>query len=143
MVLQRREVDPPESEPMWGERELETRYALWRQNVEKEGAVIFCAFLGDDLVGISMVTMHRENQTCEVYALHVDRDHRRQGIGTALLLKAEAQCRDWRSSQLLLYTGFKASSLDFYRAQGYRVVGIQDPQVKTKNFDLTMVKELD
>ncbi len=142
LTLRRKRVDPPTQEPKWGKTEFEGRCALWRRNVIEEGAVFHGAFLGDRLVGVSLVTRLSDGRTAELYTLHVDRAHRGQGIGKALLDAAESQCRAWGCDQLLTYTGFKASSLDFYRARGYRVVGVQDPSVKTKNFDVTVVKSL-
>jgi GNAT superfamily N-acetyltransferase len=140
LTLQRQEVRPPEQEPTWGQEELRGRFTLWKRNCQ-EGAVFFGAFLRGALVGVSLVTKLADGATGELYSLHVDRQHRRQGVGTALLDAAEAQGKAWCCRRLLVYTGLKASSLDFYRSRGYQVVGIQDPRVKTKNFDLTLVKE--
>jgi GNAT superfamily N-acetyltransferase len=142
LSLRRASVEPPEQIPKWSERELVGRYALWQRNAREEGAVFHGAFVGDKLVGVSLVARLSDGQSAELYAIHVDRATRRQGIGTALLDRAESQCKAWGCTRLLVYTSFKASSLDFYRARGYCVIGIQDPSVKTKNFDLTLLKKL-
>lgn len=142
LSLLRKSLDPPEQEPSWGEKELASRYALWKRNHDEEGAVFYGAFIGDKLVGMSAVVRLPDCRTGELYALHVDKKHRRRGIGSALLAESENQCTIWSCNLLILYTGFKASSLDFYRAKGYDIVGIQNPNMKTKNFDLTMAKKL-
>jgi GNAT superfamily N-acetyltransferase len=136
-------VDPPEEEPNWGEIELADRYALWRRNYEEEGAVFIGAFVDNTIVGICAVVKLKDRRTAEIYTLQVDKDHRKQGLGTTLLARAESQCTTWGCLQLFTYTTFKASSLDFYRSKGYRIVGIQDPAVTTKNFAVTVAKQLD
>ncbi|HIJ64996.1 MAG TPA: GNAT family N-acetyltransferase [Candidatus Hydrogenedentes bacterium] len=142
LSLQRVVVEPPEHEPNWGEEELSCRYALWRRNVEEEGAVFFGAFVGDALAGVSLMTKFPDGQTAELYALHVDRQHRRQGLGAALMERVENQCAAWDCAQLLTYTTLKASSLDFYRSRKFCVIGLQDPSVETKNFEVTLLKKL-
>ena len=143
LSLVREEVDPPEEEPNWGEGELAGRYDLWRKNCEEEGAIFFGAFVDDRIVGICAVVKLADSHTAEIYTLQVDRDHRQQGLGTALLARGESQCVAWGCSQLFTYATFKASSLDFYRSKGYRIVGIQYPGVTTKNFDVTLAKQLE
>lgn len=142
LCLRREIIDPPQEEPNWGEKELAHRYALWIRNRDEEGAVFLGAFEQGRLVGMVAVARRPGGRTAELYALHVDRSCRHRGIGRALLDETEQQCIRWRCDTLILYTGFKASTLDFYRARGYRVVGIQTPTIRTKNFDLTLAKTL-
>ena len=142
LLFRRDTIDPPETQANWGEKELATRYDLWEKNYRDEGAVFFGAFHGYDLIGMSAVVRLPDGEMGELYPLHVDKSHRRQGIGNALVDRAEAQCATWSCSQLLTYTGFKANAVDFYLSKGFEIVGIQDPRVKTKNFDLTLLKTL-
>jgi len=142
LALRRESVAPLETQANWGEDELSGRYDLWEKNCRDEGTVFFGAFRGDDLVGVSAVVRLSDGETGELYALHVDRSYRRQGIGSALLDKAEAQCKAWSCSRLLTYTTFKISAVDLYLSRGFEIIGIQNPKVKTKNFDLTLLKKL-
>ena len=142
LALHREAVNPPANQPNWGKQELATRYSLWEKNYRDEGAIFSGAFYGDDLVGMSAIVRLSDSQTCELYALHIDRTYRRQGIGSTLLDRAKAQGKAWSCNQLLTYTTFKASAVDFYLSKGFEIVGIQNPKVKTKNFDLTLLKRL-
>ena len=135
------QCDPPEFEANWGRRELDTRFNLWRRNMEQEGAVFHGAFVGDRLVGVVFV-VERDGATAEIGTLHIDYRHRRKGVGSALVAHSEAQARQWGCKQIFAYTSYKARALEFYRAKGYRIVGIQDPMVATKNFDMTVAKSL-
>ena len=54
----------------------------------------------------------------------------------------EARCKAWSCRQLLTYTTFKASAVELYLSKGIKIIGIQNPEVKTKNFDLTLLKKL-
>ena len=53
-----------------------------------------CAFKAAWLVGFALVTARAGPGTGELYSLFVDRGHRRQGVGSALLTAAEGHCRD-------------------------------------------------
>jgi len=130
LLLERKAVNPPEDEPNWG-------------NVEEESAVFFGAFTHDAPVGICAIVKLPDGKTADLYTLQVDAGYRRQGIGAALLAKEESECLIWGCTQLFTYTTFKASSLDFHLAKGYRIVGLQEPSVPTKNFAVTVAKQLE
>lgn len=100
---------------------------------------MFGALEEDRLVGIAMAGPLADGITAELCTLYVHRPCRRHGIGRALMDRAESQCIEWGRSQLLVYTSYDAGAVDFYLSRSYRIVGIQDPCVQTKNFPITML----
>ena len=141
--LSRRELDTPRVEANWGDQELASRCALWAENVN-DGAAMFGAFRGEELIGFCIVARLDDSRTSELYSIFVDRRSRGQGVGKALLCRAERQSMEWGCEEMVLYTdtGHAAATVEFYLARRYRVVGIQDTAVKSKNFPLTMAKRL-
>jgi GNAT superfamily N-acetyltransferase len=141
--LRRQPVSPALARPDWGAQERETRYQLWRNNLEHDGCIMHGAFREDRLVGIVLTGRLADGITAEIYTLHVHHPERGGGIGTQLMDKAESQAAKWGCSQVLVYTGYECGAVDFYLRRGYRVVGIQDPCVATKNFPITLLRQLE
>lgn len=139
--LVRKAIQPARQIPNWGHRELESQFALYRRNLQY-GAILLGGFNGEILVGFVLVTVHPDENTGEIYSLFVDRSHRGNGLGSALVKQAEAYCRSRGSPTLILYTGHSAPAVDFYLKRGFRIVGIRDPRFATKGFDLTVAKDL-
>lgn len=141
LTLIRRELDTPRVEANWGDQEIASRCALWAENI-KDGAAMFGAFRGEGLIGFCIVARVDDPRTSELYSVFVDRRSRERGVGKALLCRAERQSVEWGCEEMVLYTGYAAATMEFYLACGYRIVGIQDAAVKSKNFPLTMAKRL-
>lgn len=81
-------------------------------------------FAGETLIGVLEVTPESWNNRLRVINLWVEKDHRRQGIGKALLEKAKrlATARAHRAIVLETQTS-NAGAIAFYFSQGFVVAG--------------------
>jgi ribosomal-protein-alanine N-acetyltransferase len=84
------------------------------------------AFSGNSLVGFAVASWLREETAGELEGLFVERDFRRQGIGTALILA----CMDWAANAgaSVLRLEVRASNdvaLALYHRHGFNAAGVR------------------
>ncbi|HTT08467.1 MAG TPA: GNAT family N-acetyltransferase [Gammaproteobacteria bacterium] len=72
---------------------------------------------------IAGISGHRWGGTCHINHLWVHQEHRKSGLGTALIKEAEAEARKAKCSQVLLSShSFQAPG--FYEKMGYHLVAV-------------------
>ena len=142
--LVRQELQMPTAVANWGESELRSRMQLWRRNLT-DGASFWGAFLGERLVSFALISERFPDQTAELYSLFVDAAHRRKGIGSELLARAEQEAVNMGAHTMSLFTALKnAGAIDFFLSTGYQVIGIHDSStVKHKGWELRLAKALE
>ena len=143
LTLSKRALETPTISTTWGAREVTGRMELWRRNLA-DGATFYGAHLAEKLVGFVLVSWRLSDGTVELYSIFVDRAHRRQGIGSALVAKAEERAAELRAHTVHMSTTMaNAAAVDFYRARGYRLIGVYDTtKVKDKGAEISLAKEL-
>jgi GNAT superfamily N-acetyltransferase len=73
---------------------------------------------------VGMAGIERQTGDCaELRRMAVKSSHRRKGIGRELLRTAEAFCREWRYSKIVLSTSeLQVAAMRLYESSGYRRV---------------------
>lgn len=99
---------------------------LLLQHVQDSGVSFFVAEAGEPVVGYTTGGMN-EVGAGEVGALNVDPGHWRSGIGTRLLERVEADCReqDWNPMQIRVIAGNDVAR-PFYEKHGYEVESTEE-----------------
>lgn len=143
LLLSRRRLSKPAQSPSWDAHEIRTRMGPWRRYLA-DGATFWGAYLNHKLVGFALISWLLPDDTVELFSLFVDHAHHRGGIGSALLAKAEEETARINGVAVYLSTTLKnAAAVDFFRANGYRFIGIQDTSsVKHGGWELRMAKDL-
>lgn len=110
--------------------ELDTARAYWRgviQSVADGERVLICALVNGDLAGTVQLYLSPEPNAphrAEIYKLLVHPAYQRQGLGEALMRKAEDQARGLERTVLLLDTAQGSASERIYRRIGWQEVGV-------------------
>ena len=107
-----------------------------RKAIQKylDNAEVHLAFVGDDLVGVSVTT--RELDVVELKNLAVHEKHRGKGIGRLLVQHAIEQARSNKASKIEVGTGNSSLlQLSLYQKSGFKIVGVE------KDFFLKNYKE--
>ena len=82
-------------------------------------------FIDEKLVGIIAVNFEQWNKRLRVNELLVEQDYRRQGIGNKLMDYVKAYAKEIGARALILETQTcNTKAIDYYRAQGFKVIGI-------------------
>ena len=121
----------PHADPGWVlGRPFAARAAEWEAYARGEGAPMWVAEDGGGVVGLIAAGTARDADaapgTGEVYALYVDPDRQRAGIGTALLAVALDDLRSRGFTRATLWTfGVSAQSTAFYEKNGWRRDGAE------------------
>jgi N-acetylglutamate synthase-like GNAT family acetyltransferase len=94
----------------------------------ERSAIAFVAELDGKVVGLATVhvfaAIHVDHATAYLTALAVDENHRREGIGTILVLVAMAWAREQGAQRLSLVTGIERhESQRFYESLGFALTG--------------------
>ena len=99
-----------------------------------DNAEIHLAFIGDELVGVSVLT--KELDIAELRNIAVHEKHRRKGIGRLLVEHAIGQARNKRALRIEVGTGnSSALQLSLYQKCGFKIIGVE------KDFFLKNYKE--
>jgi ribosomal protein S18 acetylase RimI-like enzyme len=143
LKLIRSEIPSPAQTPHWNKQGIEGRAKSWKPFVE-QGGFFYGAFDKDQLVGFVILGPKRRDDSGEIVALFVDRDHRRVGIASELMRKAEEEAKNKGISSLFLYSNPTESSVNFYLRSGYQVVGLISKEiVRSLPGDVLMAKHLE
>lgn len=89
--------------------------------------ILLCAMNGDEIVGTVQLYLSPEPNAphrAEVFKLLVHGDHRRRGVGMALMQAVEWEASRRQRSLLLLDTALGSDSERVYRHLGWQQVGI-------------------
>lgn len=96
----------------------------WYRSLLPDG-LSFGGFDGQRLVGLAICQRQDWNATCIVWELHVDTEHRRQGIARRLLEHVEDAARGQQLRRVWLETqATNPDAIAFYRACGYEIGGL-------------------
>lgn len=99
-----------------------------------DNAEVYLAFIGDELVGVSVLT--REVDVAELKNIAVHEKHRNKGIGKQLVYHAIEKARNTKASKIEVGTGNSSLlQLSLYQKCGFKVVGVE------KDFFLKNYKE--
>lgn len=89
-----------------------------------EGAQAYGVFSGNNIIGCLEVWQEGWSNRLRVTELWVDEQHRRQGIGKALMDYARIKTREWNCRALILETqSCNEPAINFYLAQGLSFFG--------------------
>lgn len=89
-----------------------------------EAPKVFAAQLGGETVGYLELNYEAWNARMRVSNLWVEEGHRRQGVGNALMARAESEARAVGARALVLETqSCNDPAISFYRKQGFTLTG--------------------
>jgi len=94
--------------------------AEWTRARLLEGGVAFGAFDGDRLVGFIALKRRLIDDMALLAALWVSKSHRRQGVATALTLRAIDAARHSGATSMYVSACPSESAQGFYRSVGFR-----------------------
>jgi predicted N-acetyltransferase YhbS len=83
------------------------------------GALGLCAFAGERLVGIDLVTPHVRPGVAQLAFLHVSHGHRDRGIGGHLASELERRARDAGDVTMVVSSTPSANTVRFYLGRGF------------------------
>lgn len=114
----------------------------WRKHLD-QGGRLYGAFDGERLEGFCVLSAKRADGSIELVALFVDRDYRRKGIATKLMMWAEKQAVKMGAETMFLYANPTVSAVYFYCSAGFQIAGlISKTVVRSLPGDVVMVKVL-
>ncbi len=122
------------------EEDWEQRLAHWRAALEV-GAVGLGAFEGSTFAGLAIVHLTVSEGVAQLFALYVDREHRRRGAGSDLLAEAERLSRDSGARVLYVSAVPNGSAVGFYLTAGFEFAPVSDLPLQQPQ-DLRMLKPL-
>jgi GNAT superfamily N-acetyltransferase len=126
-VLELIEVDI-DAHPWGGEREHPVQHYIdrWKPVVEADG-VLVGALDADRLAGFAVYDPSMGDGTGNLAAAFTNRAHRRSGVGRALVAEIIAIARERGDRHLYVSATPTRGTVDFYRSQGFEVLGTPDP----------------
>ncbi len=95
---------------------------FFTQLFQKNKGVILGAFL-DKLIGF-IVVQKDDGGVVKFHWFAVDKNYRKQGIGSSLLRAAEKWCLENKCHYIFFYTE-NSKNVEYYKKRGFRLVGIQ------------------
>ena len=133
----------PHRRPRFSVEDWQPWIVEWRTIVEEDG-VAFGAFDGVRLVGIAILRFRLTEETSELAALYVDREHRRMGVAGALVDAVENTARAAGAHRLDVSATPSDSAVPFYLNRGYAPVAQPHPELfASEPDDIHMTKTLD
>jgi len=142
LVAIRTEKSPPQEVPPWGKLGIERRANDWKPAIE-HGGFFYGAFEQGSLVGFVILGPKKKDASGEIVALFVDKDHRRLGIASKLMERAEQEAKARGMDSLFLYSNPTESSVGFYLNTGFEIVGLISKEVvRSLPGDVVMAKDL-
>ncbi len=101
----------------------------WLEASFDRGAVFLGVFEGSDIVGVMVldtVPLGPRRDLLQLSFLHVSRDHRGRGLGTALFERAARIARDLGAQGLYVSATPSEQTVGFYLARGCRPIAVPD-----------------
>lgn len=108
------------------------RATLWLAESVARGATLAEVLDGERLAGAAVVDTRRLGSALDLVQLsflHVGRDQRGRGLGTALFLEAEAIAAEQGASGLYVSATPSQYTIDFYLQRGCSVIASPDPEL--------------
>jgi len=96
------------------------------------GATFYGAFEGNQLVGVAVLDTIWRGPSCDLLQLemlHVSRDYRAQGLGSAMFEQARAAAREHGARGLYISATPSENTIRFYQRHGSVVIGTPDPEL--------------
>jgi predicted N-acetyltransferase YhbS len=127
LVLDRHDFEVPGWAP--GNREHQEPILL---DCLEHGGSAWGAFEGDVIAGGAVLErrfMGSAKDTLQLKWLHVGRDYRKQGLGTALFEKAGEAARALGAAKMYISATPSENSVDFYIRRGCRLATEVDPEL--------------
>ena len=134
--------------PAWftegnGHHSVRGNIADWRPYLEEQGGVMFGAMYGRRLVGFAIYRPRLEPGMAQLAVLHVSREYRRQGLGTALAERVAMLALADGARRLYVSATPSAPTVEFYRSQGFVPVTEPHPELYAlEPDDIHMIREL-
>ena len=104
---------------------------LWRP-VVAGGAAFLGAFDGDELLGLVIVDESFEPGLAWLAFLHITREHRRGGVGSALWAAAVKLAAAARAPSIYVSAAPSGSAVGFYLSRGCRLADPPHPELLAK-----------
>ena len=129
--LEERAVDW--SSPPWS-RGGEGEHSVAHQRAECErylaaGALGLCAFDGERLVGIGLVTPHVRPGVAQLAFLHVSHGHRGRGVGGHLVAQLERLTREHGDAMMVVSSTPSENTVRFYLGRGFEPMAEPLPEL--------------
>ncbi|UCC33379.1 MAG: GNAT family N-acetyltransferase [Candidatus Bathyarchaeota archaeon] len=115
----------------WTPSELE-RNIRHLYDIHDRDGTLFGAFEGDKLIGISALESRfigRKRDQLQLYFHHIDKHHRRKGIGRELFSKAMEKARELGARKLYVSATPSRNTVDFYMHMGCRLASELSPEL--------------
>lgn len=128
LTLRREATDPPEEVGSWCIKDVDQRIAKWKPQVEN-GGLLLGAFDGQRLVGFSVLGPKLPDGSAELFALFVDADHRRSGVGSLLMKEVESRGKARGIRALFIASNSTSSAVQFYLKERCKVVVLADDTI--------------
>jgi len=116
------------------------RIAYWVAALDERGTALG-AFDGEVLAGLAVIRFEIADATAQLFALYVDRSHRRHGVGSALLDAMQQLTLERGQNTLYASAVPNASAIEFYLARGFTFAPNSDLPMQQPQ-DVRMVKTL-
>jgi predicted N-acetyltransferase YhbS len=104
----------------------------WLEASFDRGARFVAVFDGDRIVGVAVVDtvlLGPQRDLVQLSFLHVGRDHRDRGLGTALFEEATRIARELGAHGLYVSATPSEHTVRFYQARGCRITAEPDPEL--------------
>lgn len=97
----------------------------WLSSIAEAGEMSFIARIGEEPAGVIICESQRWNNVAVIRYIYVKTGLRRRGVGAALMRVLEEAAREANLRGITLETQSKnGAALDYYRALGFDIVGI-------------------
>ena len=98
----------------------------WKGMLTSEKITMVIAELNGKPAGFSGIELKRWNNTAKITEIAVATEHRRKGIGKALIKKVKQIARKWKTRTIIAEVGSLNPALQFYLKCRFRVCGFND-----------------
>ena len=127
--------------PQWSAETWQARLHHWVEDLQPD--LFLGAFVDEQLVGLASSRYHLTKTMAQLTTLHVDRNHRRQGVARALVQEVIRLVRENGAQSLYVSATESASAVNFYLSQGFRPTDSPDPVLfALEPNDIHMVMQL-
>lgn len=117
--------------PKWSTEEKRT-YIATLTRIYNEGGVIFGAFHASNIAGIAALEskfLGKDNDKLNLAGLWVSTQHRKMGIGIALVELLKAKAKELGAKKLYVSATPSQNTVNFYLKRGFKLAKEVDPQL--------------
>ena len=105
---------------------LKETHRDWERMLSSEETIMIIAELNKKPIGFSGVMLREWNNTAQITEIAVATEHRRKGVGKALIKKIKQIAKKWKVRTIITEVGSLNPALQFYLKCGFRVCGFND-----------------